>query len=132
MMDDLSYLANQPEHLTRGSLREVILAQQAWLKLSAVRLLAGIYSVLKQVTWSSAVLLGVVLLGVMIASYGLYRLDRDINRRADQGSASSEQIVPLISTLESSQSRVIVVDVSGAVESPGLYQLEPGQRVGDA
>ena len=47
---------------------------------------------------------------------------------------ASESSVEILSVDEatSDATEKIIVDVAGAVESPGVYELEPGARVGDA
>lgn len=69
-------------------------------------------------------LLFTVVLGVMLICFGLFLLWKD--------SSISEQ-EPVLGTVQASETDPIAssiyVDVNGAVNSPGIYRLNPGDRV---
>lgn len=59
-------------------------------------------------------------LGLVILGYGLFQYLRP-----------SQPIVEIVKNEEDSTA-IIFVDVSGAVENPGVYQLDNGSRIGEA
>lgn len=73
----------------------------------------------------SYVAIGLAFIGLILLGYGLIS---SINR----GQVSSEDIVFESSEQTTNKTSQIVVDVSGAVVSPGVYTLDLGSRIKDA
>lgn len=72
--------------------------------------------------WSVSILLGTAGMGLIV--YGLWE---EIKPRE-----VVVEIVQETERVEDSQVHSLVVDVSGAVEKPGIYKLPVGSRIGDA
>lgn len=70
-------------------------------------------------------------LGLAISTFGLWRWHQ--SKMSDYDAVSSEDPIEKSASVESVRTSAygqIVIDVSGAVENPGIYEVEIGTRVG--
>lgn len=81
-------------------------------------------------SWGVVAIVGVVGVGILL--YGVWEQvkPREVRVEVIKGGRSSEHSLAQGSELGSQG--VIMVDVAGAVEKGGVYQLQSGSRIGDA